>query len=61
MDGQLWQLKIERDPVAGRAQVAVQGVEVPQGRVGGVVEPFLFTFGKEVGYQSFFYIVGKCS
>ena len=34
------------------AQVAAERVEEPEGRVGGVVEPFLFAVGKHVWDQA---------
>ena len=45
--------------VAGRREVAVEGVEEPQRRVGRVVEALVLALGKQVGDQAVADVVGE--
>ena len=49
----------QREPIAGHCQVAIERVEEPERRVGGVVERRPLAFGKQVGDQPVADVVGE--
>ena len=49
----------ERQPIARALDVAIDGVEEPQRRIGRVVQPFLPPFRKHVGNQTVSNVVGE--
>ena len=56
---QLGSRSSQRVAIAGGVEVAVEGVEEPERRVGGVVEAFLSAFGEHVGDQAVADVVGE--
>ena len=56
---QLRQEQLEGGPVAGDLEVAVDGVEEPERRVGGVVEAFLLALGEHVGDEAVADVMGE--
>src|SRR5690348_3735343 len=42
----------KRGPIVGVLEVTIEGVKEPEAGIGGMIEPFVLAFGKEIGDEA---------